>query len=171
MCSRWSRSPLKGFDTSTSRELRLGNDANCRDRPPGLSANYDWETVRPPPAVSSSREHTRCLCRSFAMLKDDSKGTMSSHANEGSRRGRLESNQHGHGQSRKPRKNMIRQRRVVEVSNPFRGERDQREHTALRCLKTPTPTVGKRCKSVGRGLAPAAKYDRGTAGRRGIEPL
>ena len=30
--------------------------------------------------------------------------------------------------------------RDVEVSNPFRGERDQREHTALRCLKTPVPT-------------------------------
>ena len=41
VCSRWSRSALKGFDTSTSRELRLRNDANCRDRPPGLSANYD----------------------------------------------------------------------------------------------------------------------------------
>ena len=34
----------------------------------------------------------------------------------------------------------------------------------------PSPTVEKRCKSVGRGLAPAAKYDRGTAGRRGADP-
>ena len=33
--------------------------------------------------------------------------------------------------------------RVIEVSNPFRGERDQREHTAKRCLKTPSLTQNK----------------------------
>ena len=46
--------------------------------------------------------------------------------------------------------------RTVEVSNPFRGERDQREHTALRCLKTPSPTVERRFITVGEGLAPPA---------------
>ena len=35
--------------------------------------------------VSSSREHVRCLCRSFATLKDDGKGTMATYATEGSR--------------------------------------------------------------------------------------
>ena len=45
MCSRWSRSPLKGFDTKTSRELRLRNDANRRGRRLRRPADYDWETA------------------------------------------------------------------------------------------------------------------------------
>ncbi|MBR0327875.1 MAG: hypothetical protein IIX09_08740, partial [Clostridia bacterium] len=43
----------------------------------------------PPTAVSSSREHTRCLCRSFAMLKDDGKGSVATYATEGSRQANI----------------------------------------------------------------------------------
>ena len=34
---------------------------------------------------NEGKEHTRCLCRSFATLKDDSKGGVATYATEGSR--------------------------------------------------------------------------------------
>ena len=62
---------------------------NSRGNPPLGGSLLERRAIREsplPPAVSSSREHTWRLCRSFATLKDDSKGGVASYATEGSRR-------------------------------------------------------------------------------------
>ena len=54
------------------------------------------------------------------------------------------------------------------VSNPFRGERDHREHTAKRCWKA-CPYDLHRFPIVGRGLAPAVSQSY-FAGRPEVAP-
>ena len=105
VCSRRSRSPLKGFDTPDcprnrmrkqraiclqgKRDIRCACDiiAVWRLRYVAILRICNEGRESPlPPAVSSSREHAWRLCRSFATLKDDSKGGVASYATEGSRR-------------------------------------------------------------------------------------
>ena len=184
MCSRWSRSPLKGFDTSTTRRcliifLRGFLDCPCPcwldSNRPRRDPSFACDDIVPllsslSIAKDLQRHHAYSLEDDMAIGRGDSRIAryfprckFAEFATYRNRHTAIIS--HAQRISRLPCKHIARRSRILVcgqsgVSNPFRGERDHREHTAKRCWKA-CPYGLHRFPIVGEGSPLPPFLDRG----------